>query len=161
MLYLPIELYLASTELFVHKVRDVSVFFVGMSRCLWRKQKIPHGQFLWVSECIWEPGIQILGLHMLFYSSWDQQQIDVWPQVFKDFPSFLAVACLISPKLFQAHQLLTVGKWVSNWLKPCLLMQSCCCCCFECLSMPLAPQSGFLLAIPVSGTCLPAKLPYL
>lgn len=37
-------------------------------------------------------------------------QIEVWPQVFRAFPSFLTTAHLITPKLFQAHQLLTVGN---------------------------------------------------
>lgn len=37
-------------------------------------------------------------------------QIEVWPQVFQAFPSFLTTARLIIPKLFQAHQLLTVGN---------------------------------------------------
>lgn len=37
-------------------------------------------------------------------------QIEVWPQVFQAFPSFLTTARLITPKLFQAHQLLTVGN---------------------------------------------------
>lgn len=69
---------------------------------------------------MWEARSQTLGLHLLFYSSWDQRQIEVWPQVFKAFPSFLTTACLIGPKLFQARQLLSVGNWVSNWLKPCL-----------------------------------------
>lgn len=44
MLYLPIELYLASTELFVHKDSRVCGFFVGMS--LRKTQNTPWSIFM-------------------------------------------------------------------------------------------------------------------
>lgn len=110
-------------------------------------QKYAMVNFYGFQNACERPGVKSLGLHILFYSSWDQRPIEVWPQVFKAFPSFLTTACLIGPKLLRAHQLLTVGNWVSNRLKPCLLMGTCCCCCFQCLSVLLAPQPRVLLAI--------------
>lgn len=44
---------------------------------------------------------QILGLQISFYSSWDQRKIEVWPQVFKAFPSFSATLALSAPNHFK------------------------------------------------------------
>lgn len=123
----------------VHKDSDIFEGFVGMSL---RKAKKSHGQFLWVSEGTWEAESQTLGLHLWFYSSWDQRADRGLA------PGVLSLSFLFNysssyhPQTVSSPSAFNCGKqWTTEWNPACLWV-----------SAPLTPQPHFLLAVPVSST---------